>query len=835
MALQPDSAFQPGQRLGAWSLLRPLGRGGMGEVWLAERADGLYQGQAAIKLLRSDVGGLDLAQRFARERALLGRLSHPGIAKLLDAGIDTELGAYLVLEHVPGADLSTHVRQQRLPVAERVRLLIEVARAVEAAHAQLVVHRDLKPGNVLVTPEGHTKLLDFGIASLLDDSGSPTAQLTQLAGRRMTPAYAAPEQIAGEPVGTAADVYALGVMGFELLTGLLPHGQDLSTRTQVEHAVLHGELPRMAALRAVPEREAGPGRPPDAARAQGDLEAVCAKALRKAPGERYPSVSAFIDDLQRWQQAQPVSVRREDWQHRTRLWLRRNRALALGGSLVVLALAGGLAASLWQHQRAQQAAREAELVSAYLTELLGAASPDLHGGRQPTVLQLLDRQRATLRQRLADEPAVRDRVSATLVKTYHALNRFDIAVALAQDRLDDARRTWGAKDARTQDATVELARIHTALGSPAPVVALLAPLRPALVQRHGEHSPEVTSVDYQLTVSLARLGRFAEAERRLEHARAAQPKLYRPSDFEYVFFGQYEQVLRSQQGRWQEAERLLLDMIARTTPVPPRFQRFGLVLERSLATVQWQLVRDDGPSALRRGENLLARIHAFTGPGSELALGLRVALAQHLQRLGDFDGALAQWRQAEAEARAAGVSHPLALLPHQIGRLEAEVMAAHGAQPRQLADAAALLQQLDATPALSGPRRAEALLALARVVHAPGAQAPALAERLHQALADPSLALDALPALRARIARYEALRRGDAAALHAAARATLAHWDALPEPQGVAGWAARLHVACTQAPPAAADWAHAAQARPPHLGPHPLDALGPGQACPWRF
>lgn len=828
------SAFSAGQRLGAWSLLRPLGRGGMGEVWLAERADGLYQGQAAIKLLRSDVGGIDLAQRFARERALLGRLSHPGIAKLLDAGIDTELGAYLVLEHVPGQDLSAHVRQQRLPVAERVRLLIEVARAVEAAHAQLVVHRDLKPGNVLVTPEGHTKLLDFGIATLLDDSGAPAAQLTQVAGRRMTPAYAAPEQIAGEAVGTAADVYALGVIAFELLTGLLPHGQDLSTRTQVEHAVLHGELPRMAALRTVSERSQGPGRPPDAARAFGDLEAVCAKALRKQAAERYPSVSAFIDDLQRWQQAQPVSVRREDWQHRTRLWLRRNRALALGGSLVLLALSAGLAASLWQHQRAQQAAREAELVSVYLTELLGAASPDLHGGRQPTVLQLLDRQRATLRERLGSEPAVRDRVTATLVKTYHALNRFDIAVALAQDRLDDARRQWGPSDARAQDATVELARIHTALGSPAPVVTLLAPLRPALVVRFGEHSAEVTSVDYQLTVALARLGRFDEAERMLEHARAAQPKLYRPTDFEFVFFGQYEQVLRSLQGRWLEAERLLLDMLQRSRPIPPQFQRFGFVLERSLATVQWRLLRDDGPAAVARAEALLARIHAFTGPGSELALGLRQALAQHLQQLGDFDGALAQWRAIEAETAAAGVNHPLATVPRQIGRLEAEVLAAGAAAPRHAAEAEALLAQLDATPALSGPRRADALLALARVASAPGAPHPALQARLAQALADPQLGQAQLPALQARIAAFEAQRLGDAQAQQRAAEAAMRHLDGLTEAQGIAGWAARLHVACRQ-PADTPAWAHAQAARPAGLPPHPLDGVRPGTPCPWRF
>ncbi|HEY0956731.1 MAG TPA: serine/threonine-protein kinase, partial [Roseateles sp.] len=256
LADSPEAARpppQPGDRLGAWCLAELLGEGGMGQVWRAERADGLYQGEAAIKLLRDDLASPGLAARFARERALLGRLTHPGIARLLDAG-EHDGRAFLVLEYVNGRTLSEHARVNRLGLNERVKLLLDVARAVEHAHAQLIVHRDLKPSNVMVdcgqAAHGagavHAKLLDFGIAGLLDDSGYQSDhQLTQITGRRLTPAYAAPEQITGDAVGVASDIYSLGVMLYELATGDLPFGKRGLSRTALEHAVLHGQARRM--------------------------------------------------------------------------------------------------------------------------------------------------------------------------------------------------------------------------------------------------------------------------------------------------------------------------------------------------------------------------------------------------------------------------------------------------------------------------------------------------------------------------------------------------------------------------------------------------------------
>lgn len=831
---------QAGQRLGDWQLDHLLGEGGMGQVWLARRADGLYEAQAAIKLLRGDLGGEALQQRFARERRLLARLTHPGVAQLLDAGVDAQLGAYLVLEHVPGQTLSPHVRAQRLPLAERVRLLVAVAHAVQAAHAQLIVHRDLKPANVMVGVDGRPKLLDFGVATLLDpDTGPGTGELTAWAGGRLTPAYAAPEQIGGEPAGTAADQYALGVMLFELASGFLPHGGEAMTRAQLEHAVLHREPPRLAELLALPERAAGPGRPPDAAAALGDLEAVCAKALRKAPGERYPSVGAFIEDLQRFLDSQPVSVRREDWQHRTRLWMRRNRALALAALLVLAGLSSGLAVALQQRARAEDAARDAEAVSRYLTELLESASPDRHGGRPPSLLQLLDSQRAGLSQRFADRPRVKDQVLDTLVASYLGMNRFDIAVPLAQERLEAARQHFGADSTQAEDATLDLARLHTALSNRRPVVDLLEPLLPRLRERFGLDHGQTATARQQLAMALANLGRFAEAETLLAEEWASTQRRFTPQEYSRPFHAQYEFVLRSEQGRLVEAERLIAGLAAQNPLASSQQQRFARVTERNLAQAQWRLLQDDAAQAIARAEALGARIDALLGPGNDLHGTLRSALAEHLWQLDEAAAALEpllRW-QREVEALQAvqqGASNALAGLVRELSILAAR---ARAGQALTLGELEAGLRRLDAEPLIAGQRRAEGLLHLAEAaLHGlpPAAAAPVL-ERLQQALDVPGLI--SLPQWQARVERLRALRAlraGQADARLAAARRASDLLAGLPEPQGLASYAAHLHLAHALAA-TGAPWretlARADAARPQALEramagrTHPLDRL----------
>ncbi|RZL40082.1 MAG: serine/threonine protein kinase [Rubrivivax sp.] len=846
-------APKAGDRFGAWCLAELLGEGGMGQVWRAERADGLYQGEAAIKLLRTDVAGAGLAARFARERALLGRLAHAGIARLLDAG-EKDGQAFLVLEYVAGQMLSDHVRGR--PLAERVALLVSVASAVEYAHAQLIVHRDLKPSNVVVDEQGSPKLLDFGIAGLLDDSGQQADNaLTQITGRRMTPAYAAPEQITGGAIGVAADIYSLGVMLHELATGRLPFGRRGQSRTALEHAVLHGEAKRLRQTLDQPDDtgtlEAGPGRPPDAHRAAGDLEAVVAKALRKNPAERYASVGALIDDLERWLTQRPVSVRREDWRHRLYLWARRNAAFAIGGSLVFAALSLGLAVSLWQRGQAQAAARQSDQVTSYFAELLGAASPDQNGGRQPTVVELLDRKREELRTRFNDQPEVKDRILQTLARTYFALQRFDVAAPLAEQRLQLARQAFGETDPRTEDATLVLAAVHTAVASAQPVIDLLAPLLPRWDSRYGLLSQDSYDLRLQLLGAYARLGRFADAEREFAIARRANEAINATDDFERARFATQESVLFVQQGRLAEAEHALEATRPFWAATEPGRLRNALVLERNYGFVHWKRAAESAAAATARSDGQIRRWDAMARPGNHASTLMRQQLAIYLQQLGEFGAALAQLSQAQADTEAAGADDAVTGQLRRIQLLEARVLAAGGADAAAVQAATQALAGLDAAALIRDVRRADGLLMLGRVALAPGAGAAgqALGRELQARLAALRPVLAQARNALTRIALFEARLAGTPAAWLAATRERIAYFDALPEPQGLPEWTARLQHACALRA-AGQPWAEAAAraeaARPVGLAsltpaPHPLAGVVarlpaglPGD-CDWRF
>ena len=382
-----EPADATGSRFGAWTLTAKIGSGGMGEVWRAARSDGLFQGSAAIKLLRGDLPARRLAARFARERSVLARLNHPNIARLLDAGVANDQ-AFIVLELVEGESLLNYANAHAPTLERRVRLLRDIARAVEHAHSQLVLHRDLKPSNVMVTAAGTVKLLDFGIAAALDESSTEetASNLTQLTGRGLTLEYAAPEQIVGESTVAASDVYSLGAMLFHLVTG---HRVFAGTgnRTALEHAVVHTEAPR--ASTAVPPTEQSPDAiapPTNAASTRGDLDAIIAKALRKSPSERYATATAFANDLDAWLARTPISILAEDRSYRARLWLRRNWKLATLAGVAVTAVFAGLGVSLWQRSEAiaaaalaKEEAARANKVADYLGELIGSASPDKIG------------------------------------------------------------------------------------------------------------------------------------------------------------------------------------------------------------------------------------------------------------------------------------------------------------------------------------------------------------------------------------------------------------------------------------------------------------------------
>ncbi|MCV2350907.1 serine/threonine-protein kinase [Paucibacter sp. Y2R2-4] len=448
-------AFSAGQVLGPWQLRQRLGRGGMGEVWLAERGDGAYQRQVALKLPHALALAGQGRQRFSRERDILAALQHPHIAQFFDAGT-AELGEgalqpWLALEYVPGRNLVDDCRERGLSVLERLRLMLQVMEAVQYAHGQLLVHRDLKPSNVMVTPQGQVKLLDFGIAKLLLPDAEMGAALGEVEPTRLllaTPAYAAPEQWTGGPVSVATDVYALGALMHTVLCGQPPPpwraGQEPALPSQTVTAP-HAEQCGLSLARL--QRSL-----------RGDLDALMSMALASEPNQRYGSVQALSEDVRRYLAGLPLRARRLSWAAGLRKQLRRHYLLVSVSAAVLLSLTLGLVATLWQAQQAAQQARRAEAIQHYLLDLFRTLDPRQSDAQDPALgmRRLLQQQMAQIEQHLPRDPETADellRLSATL------------AVYLSDEprSLDLARLRWrvlqerlGAKHSRSGEAGLSL-------------------------------------------------------------------------------------------------------------------------------------------------------------------------------------------------------------------------------------------------------------------------------------------------------------------------------------------------------------------------------------------
>jgi hypothetical protein len=385
--LQDD--VRPGQTIGAYQIERAIGQGGMGSVWLARRTDGRFEGQVAIKVLASGLASRAGVARFTREGSILARLAHPHIARLLDAGVTEGRQPYLVLDHVDGKPIDQHCREAALDVPARVRLCLDVLDAVAHAHNRLILHRDIKPANILVTEAGEVKLLDFGIAKLLDEpTGRGVAtELTREAGNAFTMLYAAPEQVQAGEVTTATDVYALGVLLHLLLSGRHPMG-DADTPLERMRQLVEVEPPLMSQALAV-LRQRGAANAQLARDLRGDLDTIVAKALKKSPAERYANAQQLADDLRRWLADEPILARRDAGLYRLRKFVVRHRVGVAAGMAVLLALAVGIGMALWQAAEARAQRVQAEdLIEFMLGDLRAKLQPvgrldalDAVGGR----------------------------------------------------------------------------------------------------------------------------------------------------------------------------------------------------------------------------------------------------------------------------------------------------------------------------------------------------------------------------------------------------------------------------------------------------------------------
>lgn len=468
--LSEDGDLAAGSRIGPYRIVRSVGRGGMGNVYLAERADGTFRKHVALKLVRRGRDTDDLLDRFRQERQLLAGLDHPHIARLLDGGSD-DGRPYLVMEYVEGRPITAYADAERLPVEARLALFEQVCEAVTYAHRALVVHRDLKPNNVLVTDDGAVKLLDFGIAKLLDPAAEPALPATQEGVRLLTPEYAAPEQIRGEAVGTTADVYALGVLLYHLLTGRRPIDTGGLGPLAREHALLSAE-PMPPATAPTEEAAAARGR----SRAQlqrqlrGDLATILMKALAKAPDRRYGSVEALSEDLRRYRSGLPIHARPAGRLYRARRFVARHRMGVTAGTLAaVLLVAAVTLLTLSQHSltlqrdRAERELTAKQEVTDFLTSLFEGANPDLAQGDTLTVFDLLARGMERTETELAAQPELQALLSQVIGRLYMQLGSTEQARTLAEQALAIYTAADPA-DLRTAEASTLMGTISLRAG-----------------------------------------------------------------------------------------------------------------------------------------------------------------------------------------------------------------------------------------------------------------------------------------------------------------------------------------------------------------------------------
>jgi serine/threonine-protein kinase len=588
----PPRRDRSGEMAGAFVLRRLLGRGGMGEVWLGERVDADFEQRVAIKLVQQGAAEGELLRRFYTERRILSGLQHPHIARLVDGGRTTHGEPYLAMEYVEGMPLDSYVRAHGLKPAERIRLLRKVCDAVAYAQDRLIVHRDLKPANVLVGADGEPRVLDFGIAKLL----SQDEDVTQLADRAFTPAYAAPEQMLGDPISTATDVYALGVILYQLLTGQLPkpkRGGSLLKPTSLERP--SREISQLSPA----EIEARYGAPlsPAALSRQlaGDLDWIVVTATQADPAQRYRNAAELGEELARWLAGLPLKTRSASRLYRAGKLLRQHWLVATALSLALLSMVAGSGLALMQAQRAAaEAARaEAEALQAsqtrdFIVSTLNAATPlRAREGRATTVSELLIDALPRLDRELADAPRARAELRMVFASVLVGLGDAEPALAQLLQAEAEVAREHGVDSALMVDLLSTRAVLHGMRGDADAQRADGMRALEILGRLPGERTQEVLRVQTTLVKADAREGRYAEALARYSDILERRIALYGANDLRVAVDHNNLSVMLLMLERYAEAEaagRRALALL-RSDPQAPRARQAWVL--NSIGAAQW--------------------------------------------------------------------------------------------------------------------------------------------------------------------------------------------------------------------------------------------------------
>ena len=577
-SVTPPEITLAGVTIGPYTLVSPIGYGGMGSVWLAERSDGRFVGRVAVKLLNAALLGRSAEKRFEREGTILARLTHRNIGRLVDAGVSDTGQPYLVLEYIEGRPIDRYCDDKGLDIDERVRLFLDVQAAVAHAHASLIVHRDLKPSNVLVTSDGTVKLLDFGIAKLLETESGPAASLLTRDGDvALTPKYAAPEQVRGGAITTATDVYALGVILFELLTGVHPTGGDAQRAAEFARAITDREPLRLsAAMRvrtgedAALTRATARGTTPDRLRRalKGDLEVILAKALKPDPAERYASVQAFADDLRRYLEHLPIAACGDALVYRAAKFVRRHHRVLAAVAIVVLVVAAltvfyTTRLSAERDRARQEAARSAKVSELLIALLMNAdpyRSPDTDDARNP-----LDLASQRIVSELPGDPDLQARLLTIVGRTYERMGKHERALPLLQRALAIGRARAGARTAVLGQTLNDLGVLYREQGDDAHAEPLLREALDVRRQVLGNGHADVAVTLVELARVLNDTGRAEAAEPLLRESLAIRRSVYGDEHQETAVSKAELGRLLMQRGDLPGAEPFLRENVATTT------------------------------------------------------------------------------------------------------------------------------------------------------------------------------------------------------------------------------------------------------------------------------
>lgn len=512
-----------GQTIGPYRILEPIGQGGMGTVYHAVRED--LGSRVALKVIRGALGDPVRINRFHQEQRVLARLEHEHIARLLDAGVARDETPYLVMEYVAGTPITEWCDRRDLDIEDRLRLFLDLCDAVAFAHRHAVVHRDLKPTNVLVTTDGRVKLLDFGVAKLLAEDDVDTA-LTATGARILSPPYAAPEQLLGEPITTATDIYGLGAILYELLAGAPPRAASATAPAAWAAATVDDVVAPSTAA-----RRTGPPAADRARRIAGDLDAICLRALARDPARRYAAVELLRDDIAHYLAGLPVVARMPTLRYRAGKFIRRHAIAVATAATVIILLAAGIAGTTWQARRAERARADAEELAGFLVGLFQASDPEEMQGRTITARDLLAEGTARARE-LDRRPEIQLRLLDAMARAYLGLGDYPRADSLATLALERTRALHGERHPDYADRLVTLSKTREAVGREVEAETLLRDAL-ALRRRHlGARHDLTTATMLDLAMLLLQRKGYDEAETLARTALEARTALHGPESDE---------------------------------------------------------------------------------------------------------------------------------------------------------------------------------------------------------------------------------------------------------------------------------------------------------------